>query len=132
MSARVAVGPDRRTPGLDLVGSGAVMFDPLRRRPQPGDIPALGSIIELSTPRQHGWVERSDAEKAVGETIGKGSAQSSRTLARLCRQDYLRAEKRPMYAGRYLCYLPTPLAYETLNLPWPAWRGPGPRPATRS
>lgn len=109
------------------------MFDPLRRRhPQPGDLPALDSIIELSSPRHQGWVERSDAEKAVGETIRKGSAKSSQTLARLCAQDYLRAEKRPMYAGRYLCYLPTPLAYETLKLPWPAWRGAAHEPAKRN
>lgn len=101
------------------------MFDPFgrRRQPQPGDLPALGSIIELSNPRHDGWVERSDAEKAVAETIRKGSAKSSQTLARLCGRGYLRAERRPMYAGRYLCYLPTPLAYETLNLPWPAWLG---------
>jgi hypothetical protein len=107
-----------------------VKFDPFsrRREPQPGDIPALGSIVELSNPRRHGWVERSDAERAVAETIRKGSAKSSQTLARLCGQEYLRVEKRPMYAGRYLCYLPTPLAYETLNLAWPVWRGPGPQP----
>jgi hypothetical protein len=107
-----------------------VKFDPFsrRREPQPSDIPALGSIVELSNPRRHGWVERSDAERAVAETIRKGSAKSSQTLARLCGQEYLRVEKRPMYAGRYLCYLPTPLAYETLNLAWPVWRGPGPQP----
>ena len=110
------------------------MFHPLsrRRQPQPGDIPALGSIIELSYPRRHGWVECSDAERAVADTIHKGSAKSSQTLARLCGQRYLRAEKRPMYAGRYLCYLPTPLAYEALKLPWPAWREPGPQPAAQT
>jgi hypothetical protein len=104
------------------------MFDPFgrRRQAQPDDIPALGSVVELSTPRHHGWVECSDAERAVADAIRKGSAKSSQTLTRLCGQDYLRAEKRPMYAGRYLCYLPTPLAYQTLRLPWPAWRGPGP------
>ncbi len=102
------------------------MFDPFgrRRRPAPSDMPALASIVELSTPRHHGWVERSDAERAVADTIHKGSAKSSQTLARLCDQDYLRADKRRMYAGRYLCYLPTPRAYMTLGLPWPPWREP--------
>lgn len=103
-----------------------------RHQPQPGDLPALGSIIDLSHPRLHGWVEHSDAERAVAETIHKGSAKSTQTLARLREQHYLRAEKRPMYAGRYLCYLPTPLAYEVLELPWPDWREPRPEPVRRN
>jgi hypothetical protein len=110
------------------------MLNPLsrRHRPQPGDTAALASIIDLSTPRRHGWVECSDAERAVADAIHKGSARSSQTLARLREQHYLRAEKRPMYAGRYLCYLPTPLAYQTLQLPWPAWREPGPESETQA